>query len=328
MVDALLPLHEPEPPGRVPPRRAAERRPARGYALVLVGSSCFIVNAGVSRVAMNAGVPPDRLAALRSTGTAIALLLIVLLLGRVRTLRLRTAEIPWLLLYGVVGVALLQVCYFVAIDRLPVGIALLLEYLAPLLIALWAWLVQRRPVRARLWPALALALVGLALVAEVWDGDALDSLGVVMGLAAAVCFATYFLAGEHLVAHRDVLSVTCWGFAVSTVFWSVARPWWTFDADVLETSTEVFARIVVPVWLLVAWVVLLGTLVPFGAETAALRYLPATIVSLIAMIEPVGAAVLAWIWFGESLAAVQIVGGVAVVIGIVLAQTSQRSGSQ
>src|SRR5215207_4073794 len=141
MVDALLPIHEPEPPDRLPARRTGDVRPARGYALVLLGASCFIVNAGVSRVAMDAGIPPDRLAALRSTGTAIALILIVLVLGRVRTLRLRIAEIPWLLLYGVVGVALLQVCYFVAIDRLPVGIALLLEYLAPLLIALWAWLV-------------------------------------------------------------------------------------------------------------------------------------------------------------------------------------------
>jgi drug/metabolite transporter (DMT)-like permease len=323
MVDALLPIHEPEPPGRAQRRHAVDERPARGYALVLLGASCFIVNAGVSRVAMDAGVPPDRLAALRSTGTAVALLVIVLGLRRVRTLRLRLAEIPWLLLYGVVGVALLQVSYFVAIDRLPVGIALLLEYLAPVLIALWAWLVQRRPVRARLWPALGLALVGLAMVAEVWDGDALDPLGVVMGLAAAVCFATYFLAGEHLVMHRDVVSVSFWGFAVSSVFWSVVRPWWTFDAEVLKTPTEVFAGIMVPVWVLVAWVVLLGTLVPFGAETAALRHLPATIVSLIAMIEPVGAAALAWVWFGESLAAVQIVGGAAVLAGILLAQTSQ-----
>ena len=114
---------------------------------MVLAASCFIVNAGVARVAMDAGVPADRLAGLRSVGTAAALLLIVVALRRVRTLRVSLTEVPWLLLYGVVGVALLQVSYFVAIHRLPVGIALLLEYLAPVLIALWAWLVQRRPFR-------------------------------------------------------------------------------------------------------------------------------------------------------------------------------------
>jgi drug/metabolite transporter (DMT)-like permease len=323
MVDALVPLHEPERPGRAPQR--ATQQPARGYALVLLGATCFIVNAGVSRVAMNGGVSADRLAALRSIGTAAALFVIVLALRRVRALRLQSSEIPGLLLYGIVGVGLLQVTYFVALDRLPVGIALLLEYLAPLLIALWAWLVQHRPVRARLWPALGLALLGLALVAQVWDGDALDPVGVLMGLAAAACFATYFLAGEHLVQDRDVVTLTFWGFAVSAMFWSIVRPWWTFDASVLGGSTDVFAEMVAPVWILVTWVVLLGTLVPFGAETAALRYLPATIVSLIAMLEPVGAAALAWVWFGESLTAVQIIGGIAVIAGIVLAQTSHTT---
>jgi drug/metabolite transporter (DMT)-like permease len=327
MVDALLPIHEPEPPGGLPRRQPPDQRPGRGYALVVLAASCFIVNAGVARVAMDAGVPADRLAGLRSVGTAAALLLIVVALRRVRTLRVSLTEVPWLLLYGVVGVALLQVSYFVAIHRLPVGIALLLEYLAPVLIALWAWLVQRRPVRARLWPALALALVGLALVTKLWDAGALDPFGVAMGLTAAVCFSTYFLAGEHLVRHRDVLSVVFWGFAISGVFWSLVRPWWTFDAEVLSATTEVFGDVVTPVWVLVLWVVLLGTLVPYGADTAALRYLPATIVSLIAMLEPVGAAALAWVWFGESLAAVQILGGLTVIVGIVLAQTSRPTAT-
>lgn len=321
MVDALRPVDGRGPADRVP------ADPGTGYALVLIGALCFIVNAGVSRVAMDAGVPADRLAGLRSVGTAVVLLLVVVALGRVRTLRLRWSEVPWVLLYGVVGVALLQVTYFVAIDRLPVGIALLLEYLAPVLIALWAWLVQRQPVRARLWPALALALVGLALVAQVWDGGALDGLGVLMGLAAAVCFATYFLAGEHLVRRRDALSVPCWGFIVAAVFWSAVRPWWMLDLHVLTASTRVFGEVTVPVWALVLWVVLLGTLVPFGAETAALRHLSATTVSLVAMVEPVGAAALAWVWFGESLTVVQIVGGVTVVAGILLAQTARTTAA-
>ena len=315
VLDALTPLPE---TGRRP-----HAHPGTGYALVLVGASCFIVNAGVSRVVMDAGVAADRLAAMRSTGTALVLLLIVLLSGRLHTLRLSRRELPVVLLYGIVGVALLQVTYFIAIDRLPVGIALLLEYLAPVLIALWAFGVQRQPVRRRLWPALGLSLVGLAMVAQVWDGGSLDALGVAMGLLAAVCFATYFLAGEHLVGQRDPLSTVFWGFAVATVFWAVVRPWWTFDPSVLGGSTTVFGDVAAPVWALVVWVVLLGTLVPFGVETVALQHLPATVVGTLAMVEPVGAAALAWLWFGESLAPVQIVGGLVVIGAILLAQTAR-----
>ena len=68
-------------------------------------------------------------------------------------------------------------------SRLPIGIALLLEFLGPILIAIWAWGVFKEPIRRRLWLALVLALVGLALVVEVWSGLSLDGLGVAAALA-------------------------------------------------------------------------------------------------------------------------------------------------
>ena len=79
----------------------------------------------------------------------------------------------------------MQWLYFVAIERLPIGIGLLLEFTAPVLVALWARLVWHEPVRRRVWAALALALAGLCLVAEVWEDVRLDAIGVVAGLVAA-----------------------------------------------------------------------------------------------------------------------------------------------
>ena len=303
--------------------------PTLGYSLVLLAVACFVVNAGVSRLVLTSQVSAMELAAIRAVGTAVLLLGIVLLSGRAATLRVSRHEVVPLLVYGVVGVALLHLSYFEAIERLPIGLALLLEYLAPVLVALWVWAVRREPVRATLWPSLGLCLGGLALVAQVGgSAGGLDPVGVLAGLAAAVCFATYFLLGERLVVHRDVLSTTFWGFAVAAVFWTAIVAWW----DVLDRASDLSVTVpvvlgspTVPVGLLLLWGVVLGTLVPFGAVTAALRHLPATTVTVVAILEPVGAALLAWWWFDETLSASQIGGVVLVLVGIVLALRARRT---
>jgi drug/metabolite transporter (DMT)-like permease len=303
--------------------RAHRPNPAIGYLLVLVAVGAFVVNAGVSRIVLTTGISAPELSALRAVGTTVVLGIVIVATGRAHTLRVRRDEVPTLLAYGLVGVALLHMTYFVAIERLPIGLALLLEYLAPVLVALWVRLVRRQPVRAALWPALGLCLVGLALVAEVGAGaSTLDPVGVLAGFGAAVSFATYFLLGERMVVHRDPVSTTFWGFAVASVLWSVLVPWWDALGTAAGTSVSLPASIgagTVPLGLLVAWVAVLGTLVPFGAATAALRHLPATTVTVVAILEPVGAAMLAWWWFDESQTASQLVGVALVLTGIVLA---------
>ena len=277
---SVRPVPDPATPG--------SRRAWSGYLLVLTGATCFVGNAGVSKVVLTAGVEPARLTALRCTGTALGLLLLLLATGRVRRPGWwpRRRELPLLLGYGLVGVALLQWTYFVAIDRLPVGIALLLEYTAPVLIALWARTVGREAVRPTVWVALAQSLAGLAMVARVWDGSYLDPLGVAAGLAAAVCFAAYFLVGERAVRGRDPLSLSFWGFAVAAVFWSLVRPPWQFlDAVVAGGSAP-----------------LLGALSPLTAPMWAL---------------------LCWAWFGEALRPEQVVGAVVVLVAVVLGQIAR-----
>ncbi len=304
-------------------------RSGTGYALVLLAVACFVLNAGVARVVLTNGVSATELSAIRAVGTATVLLLVVLLTGRRHTLRVHRSEVVPIVAYGVIGVALLHMTYFVAIERLPIGLALLLEYLAPLLVALWVRVVRREQVRATLWPALGLSLTGLALVAQVGGAATdLDPIGLAAGLGAAVCFATYFLVGERLVVHRDPVSTTFWGFVVASVLWSVVVGWWTPLADAAgrtATLPPALGSVTVPLVLLVAWVVLLGTLVPFAAATAALRHLPATTVTVVAILEPVGAALLAWWWFDESLTAAQMLGVALVLTGIVLALRARRT---
>lgn len=313
-----------EPGVQAPARpEAPGAHPAQGWTLLGLGITMFVVNAGVSRLALTNGIDPVPLAAVRIAGTALVLLVVMVATGRVRRLRVTWRELPLLVAYGIGGVGLVQVSYFVAIQRLPIGLALLLEYLAPLLVALVARFLLREHVGPLLWPALALSLGGLALALQLGGtGDGLDPVGVAAGLVAAVSFATYFLLGERIIRTRDALSTTFWGFAVPAVLATAVVPWWGVlgrSADVqVDLPGAVGGGQVLLLWV-VLWVVVLGTLGPFAAETAALRWIPATTVTVVGTLEPVGAALLAWWWFDESLTPLQLVGFVLVLGGVTLA---------
>jgi len=242
-----------------------------------------------------------------------------------RRLRIQTRrELSRLAIYGVVGFAVVQWLYFVAIDRLPIGIGLLFEFTAPVLIALWARFVWHERVRRRVWPALALVLVGLGLVAQIWSGVTLDGLGMIAGLLASVALAGYYLMSKRLVGRRDPTSVTCYGLAFASLAWAILLPWWSFPVDALHTVVDLpHGLFALPVAVLALWGIVLGTIAPYLLTVAALRHLPATTVGIVATFEPVAAAVIAWIWLGEVLVAVQILGGVVVLVGILLAETAR-----
>jgi drug/metabolite transporter (DMT)-like permease len=230
--------------------------------------------------------------------------------------------------HGLFGVAALQWTYFVAIDRLPVGMALLLEYQAPLLVALWARFVQREQVRRRLWLGLALAWGGLAAATGIWRGLQVDAVGIAAGLGAAVCFAAYFLIGEHGVGLLDPLRVILWSFLCAAVALNVVHPVTSLPVGLLDDRVSLLGRLgehTAPVWTVLVWIIVVGTVFPFGVELVALRHLRATTVTMVAMLEPIGVSALGWVWFAESLDAVALVGGVAVVAGIVLAQSARRA---
>ena len=151
------------------PAAPTDRRALRGYVMVSTAAILFAVNGTVSKVILASGLSSPRLAQVRSTG-AFAVLLVSIVVARPRLLRVTRRELAFLALFGVVGLASVQVFYFLAIHRLAIGIALLIQYLAPLLVALWARYAMHEAVRRRIWGALALALAGLALMVEVWRG--------------------------------------------------------------------------------------------------------------------------------------------------------------
>jgi drug/metabolite transporter (DMT)-like permease len=281
----------------------------------------------VSKVVLDAGIEPARLTALRCTGAAVGLLVVLTVL-RPTALRVPRREWPAIVVLGLSGAAFLQWLYFVALDRLPVGIALLLEFTAPLMVALFSSLVLRHVVPRQVWLALGLALAGLALVAQVWKDVGLDAVGVAAALGAAAFLATFHLVGKQMVDRHDPLVLSFWIFVVAAVFWAVAQPWWRFDPSVLTESTSLLGRLdeySVPVWVGLLWVIVLGTLAPYALEVAGLRHLTATTTGIVSMLEPVIAATVAWLWLEEVLNGVQLLGGAVVLLGVGLVQVARAA---
>jgi len=294
-------------------------RPAVGVAMVLAGSILFAVNGTVSKLASATGIDAPQLTTLRASGAALGLFALALAL-RPKRLRITRREVPMLVAYGLAGFFLVPMLYFVAINRMPVGIGLLFEYTAPVLVALWARFVQGHAVRPRLWAGLAACLAGLACVAEIWGRLRLDALGVAAALTAAVLLAAYYLLSARGVTERDTLSLTAYAFGVSALAGAVVRPWWNFDLSALGATSETGH---LPVWLLLVYIVIGGSIAPYLLLAGAMRHLPPTSVGIIGMSEPVVATAVAWLVLHEHLNAAQIAGGALILFGVALAETAR-----
>jgi drug/metabolite transporter (DMT)-like permease len=198
-------------------------------------------------------------------------------------------------------------------------------FLAPIVVALYVKFFRKQPVRDRIWLAIALTLIGLALMAQVWLGATLDAVGVAAGLLLAFALALYWILGESGQSHRDALSLTMWGFIFSTITWSIIAPWTSFPYEVLGRTAApmVDGWPGIPVWLIMTLGVVLGTVTPFLLVLGSLRRLGAARAGIIGTTEPVWAAILAMAFLGEMLTPIQGIGGLIVVAGIIVAETSR-----
>lgn len=294
--------------------------------MVLTAATLWALNGTVSKVILQSGgVTAERLTQVRSTG-AFLLLFGTLLVWRRWTLRTSRRELPFLAVFGVCGLALVAWFYFVAIERLEIAVALLIQYIAPVLVALYARYVLHEPVRRRIWAALALSILGLSLLLQLWNGLELDTIGLLASVGAAVTFALYILMADQGLKRRSTSSLLTYGFLFAALFWAAVQPWTSFPWHLLDDNVSLLGRlesIELPVWLLMAWMVVLGTIVPFGLLVAALRHVRPTRAGILAMFEPVAATAIAYAWLGEKLDPIQFAGAVVVLCGIVLAQTSR-----
>ena len=299
----------------------------RGELYTILGAIFFSANGIIVTLVLD-NMTTFRLAQVRAIGTFFLLFIITLIQDR-NSLKAERREIPTLIFYGVFGYAMVQLGYFIGIARgVPLSLVLIIEFTAPIWIVLWIKFVRKSKVANSMWIAIALSLTGLILVAKVWQGFAFDFIGSMGALGAAFALAIYFLMTQSQGVKRSSQAMIVWGFGVSGLFWSIVLPIWNFPTQIFTADINLqgrFSDYSAPGWLLIAYIVIFGTLVPYLFVVKGIRLLSASTSSVIGMAEPVIAGVFAWIWLSQSWSAIQLVGGFIVLVGIYIADRAKTN---
>ena len=276
---------------------------------------CWASGASASKFLFAGGISPFQLVQLRIT-TACAVLLVWLLARRPRLLRIESRDIPYFLLLGTFGMAAINITYLYAISRLNVAAALILEYLAPALIAAYTVLVRRE--RLSLWTALSIAaaIAGCYLVVGAYSLDLLqlNLPGILSGLGAAVAFAWWSVHGEYGMHRYDPWTVLFYALLVAAVEWNLLHP-----------PLEAFLHRYDPTtWGWIFFVAVVGAILPFGLYYEGINRIRATRASITSTVEPIVAGILSFVFLGEAMGPLQIAGGAMVIGAIILLQVKQE----
>lgn len=298
-----------------------------GLAIALASAAAFGLSGPFVKPLLEADWSPAAAVAVRAGIGGLVLLPVAR-----RALRGRTA-IPtppdrrraWRLsvAFGVVAVAAMQLCYFSAVERLPVGIALLIEYLGPVLLVGWTWSTTRtRPPTVTLLGA-AVATGGLFLVLDLTGASDLDPVGVAWALGAAVCLACYFAFSAH--GSRDglpALAFTAIGLLVGSV--TIVLVGLVGLVPLTATAAEVdLLGSMVPWWVPMGIVAVVSTAFAYVSGVKAAGLLGARVASFVGLVEVVFAVLLGWALLDEVPTIIQVAGGAAIVAGVVLVRTGE-----
>ena len=286
---------------------------ARGYALAAGAATLWALNASIGRELIDRGLDWAAISQLRVLGSFV-LLTAGLAIVRPDLLRVERGRVRELAFLGVFALAPVQATYFLAIDRLDIGVAVTIQYLAPLVVLVWLRLWLKRRIAGGLWVAVALSVAGCFFVVGAYDAGGLDAVGVIAAFCSALTFAGYMVGSERAGRHHTPFTTLAYGFGFATLAWSIAQPWWNFPLHELASPYDA---------LLATGVVTIGTLLPFLLMVAALRQIPSPRAGVVATLEPVLAAVFAWVLVGEALDAPQVGGMVLVVAAVVWVQLNR-----
>lgn len=300
----------------------AMRSTATGIALALAASLAFGLSGSLARGLMDAGWSASAAVAVRCLIAALVLVVPGLMAVRGRT-RVLLTNARTIAVYGLLAVAGAQLLYFLAVSRLDVGVALLVEYTAPVAVVLWMWAARGQRPGPFTFLGAAIAAVGLVLLLDVIGGASIDVLGVAFALGAMVGLATYFVIAADDTSGLPPITLAAGGLVVAAVvFWALAvlglMPLSMSAADV------VFAVGTVPWWIPVATLGLVTAAFAFVAGIAAARHLGSRLASFVALSEVAAGLAFAWILLDQRPRAIQLLGAFLVLGGVVVVKLGER----
>ena len=249
--------------------------------------------------------------------SAFVILAVWLALFRRQDLRIARSDVPFLALFGVGGLAMVHFTYFKTISLTNVATAILLEYLAPVIVLLVSVLFMKHRFTWALPAGVALSVAGCALVVGAFGGGGIvvSPAGIMWGLLSAGFFALYSLMGTVAASRFSPYTTLVWGLGFAALFWLLVLKPTTVLALFADPATAAA----------VLFMAVVSTIIPFAAFLTALTYIAPTNATVTSTIEPFLAALGAYLLFGESLSLVQVVGGILVVAAIAVVQLSERT---
>ena len=288
---------------------------AKGYLYVVIAALMWASSGTAGKALFDAGMSPFDLVQIRVTLASSIMFLVFLIFSR-DLLRLRTKDIPFFLFLGGVVMAVVTGSYLYTISKIQVAAAILIQYLAPIFVAIFAMLFwKERPTFTKI-TALSLAFGGCFLVVGGYSLALvqMNLLGILGGLTSAITFAGYSLLGERAMHRYKPWTVIFYALAFSALTWHVFYPPFTYIGAGYSLAQ----------WGWIFYISIVGTILPFGLFFAGINYIRSTRASITATLEPIFAGFLAFILLGESLLLLQVVGGCMVIVAIVLLQLQQE----
>jgi drug/metabolite transporter (DMT)-like permease len=290
-----------------------------GLLFALISAAAFGLSGSLARSLIDLGWSPTAVVAVRIGGAFLVLLVPCLVLLR-RTRRPTPRQSARVIGYGVAAIAMAQLCYFSAVQYLSVGVALLLEYLAPVLLIGYHWVRdRRRPANAVLIGAVV-ALVGLALVLDLRDGLTLNPIGVLWGLGAAVGLAAYFILSEDAdgdPVHPLLLTTGGTGVGALVILAVAATGFLPMTA---QTGTAILGGTEVAWWLPLLLLITVSAVFAYLTGIIAVRRLGSSVASFVSLSEVIFAVIFAAVLLAQRPGVIQLFGGLLILAGIAVVQ--------
>lgn len=263
-----------------------------------------------AKLAFETGLTPAEVAQLRATFSALLIVAALAVVHR-GALRVRREDLLLFAAFGAIGIASINFLYYESISRLPIGVALVIQYTAPLLMLVYARL-RGRAIDRRLWVAALLTLAGCYFAVGAYDASlrAVNATGAAIAFASALVFVAYFLMAERLLRRYGPWTLLAYGLVFAALAWTIVRPPWLLPWAAAADA-----------WQLIVAVVFVATLFPYALTLGAVALIPPARVALTSTFEPVVGAIAAFLLLREILEPLQLGGGALVLGGIALAQS-------
>ena len=272
----------------------------------------------VAKSLFNIGLPPVELVFLRLTLATLALFLFLLFFDRKKII-VSVNDLAYFFILGFAGVVGIQFTYYYTISKIHVGPAILLQYLQPVWVSIYAFLFQKEPPSKGKIASLLLAVLGCYFVVGGYQFDLLrlNKVGIISGVVSSLFFTFYALYGEKGLKKYDGWTLILYSFGFATLFyWIVVSP--------MKFITGGYT---LNMWIAFIYIGIFATLLPFGFYLKGIERVRATRASITATWEPVVAGFVAYLVLEEVLYPLQILGGIGVIAAVVLLQLGREKGA-